>query len=62
MASNDAQRRAGIGKPLTPQYDIRSDMVRRGPQPCDHEIDSDKARRDRMPRDGNGNETWGWPL
>ena len=62
MASNDTPRRDGIGKPLTPQYDIRSDMVRRAPTAPDHEIESDKARRERMPRDGNGNETWGWPL
>jgi len=55
-----ASRRDGIGKPLTPQYDIRSDVVRREQTSPDYEIESDKARKRDMPRDQNGNETWGW--
>jgi hypothetical protein len=54
-------RRDGIGKPLEPQYDIRSDIVRRSPTAPDFEINSDRAVK-RVPRDGNGNETFGWPI
>jgi len=62
MAQRNESKRDGIGKPLTPQYDIRSDMVRREQTSPDYEIESDKARKRDMPRDGNGNETWGWSL
>jgi len=60
MAQRNESKRDGIGKPLTPQYDIRSDMVRRGPAMPDHQLENDKARK-QTPRDGNGNESpWGW--
>lgn len=61
MPGTTGPRSDGIGKALDPQYDIRSDVVRRGPTQPDYEIESDKAHR-KVPRDGNGNETWGWPI
>ena len=52
----------GIGKPLQPQWDIKSDIVRQGEQPIDTNPNANEAiKRSEKPRDQSGNETFGWP-